>query len=45
VTGLLCWRDFHPQEWQLAAIMHDAESFRTSIRRRRALAIRPAGSV
>jgi hypothetical protein len=29
----------------LAAIMHDAESFRTSIWRRRALAIRPAGSV
>jgi ATP-dependent helicase/nuclease subunit A len=35
-------------EWpddELTAIMHDAESFRTSIRRRRALAIRPAGSV
>src|SRR3954469_3714991 len=25
-TGLLCWRDFHPQEWQLASlhrIQHD----------------------
>src|SRR5262249_16927567 len=20
VTGLLCWRDFHPQEWQLALL-------------------------
>ena len=20
VTGLLCWRDFHPQEWQLASL-------------------------
>src|SRR4051812_19857107 len=20
-TGLLCWRDFHPQEWQLAAML------------------------
>src|SRR4051812_3893669 len=19
-TGLLCWRDFHPQEWQLASL-------------------------
>src|SRR3954468_53546 len=19
-TGLLCWRDFHPQEWQLASV-------------------------
>src|SRR3954447_23890961 len=19
-TGLLCWRDFHPQEWQLALL-------------------------
>ncbi len=22
VTGLLCWRDLHPQEWQLASL-HD----------------------
>src|SRR3954465_11496289 len=21
-TGLLCWRDFHPQEWQLASLHH-----------------------
>jgi hypothetical protein len=20
VTGLLCWRDFHPLEWQLASL-------------------------
>ena len=20
VTGLFCWRDFHPQEWQLASL-------------------------
>jgi len=20
VAGLLCWRDFHPQEWQLASL-------------------------
>jgi hypothetical protein len=19
-SGLLCWRDFHPQEWQLASL-------------------------
>src|SRR4051812_38080913 len=23
-TGLLCWRDFHPQEWQLASL-HQTE--------------------
>src|SRR3982751_4497770 len=22
-TGLLCWRDFHPQEWQLASLHRD----------------------
>jgi hypothetical protein len=21
VTGLLCWRDFHPLEWQLASLL------------------------
>src|SRR3954451_8335104 len=26
-TGLLCWRDFHPQEWQLASLHQILKSF------------------
>src|SRR3954468_9015144 len=26
-TGLLCWRDFHPQEWQLASLHRIGPSF------------------
>src|SRR5215471_10262349 len=29
VTGLLCWRDFHPQEWQLASL-HDLSGSQTT---------------
>src|SRR3954451_2156094 len=25
-TGLLCWRDFHPQEWQLASLHQKARA-------------------
>jgi hypothetical protein len=31
VTGLLCWRDFHPLEWQLASLHW---SGRTDLQRR-----------
>src|SRR3954464_15365797 len=27
-TGLLCWRDFHPQEWQLASLHQIARRLR-----------------
>src|SRR3954452_12520238 len=27
-TGLLCWPDFHPQEWQLASL-HQTQAFQT----------------
>src|SRR4051812_6498488 len=32
-SGLLCWRDFHPQEWQLASL-HETHTWRTDARTR-----------
>src|SRR6516165_9475045 len=26
VTGLLCWRDFHPREWQLASLHQNLDA-------------------
>jgi len=26
-TGLLCWRDFHPLEWQLASLHQNHSGF------------------
>src|SRR3954470_18892701 len=33
-TGLLCWRDFHPQEWQLNHVYFENRSFSSSGSRR-----------
>ena len=30
-TGLLCWRDFHPQEWQLASLHQTFRDPRCSV--------------
>src|SRR3954463_14706483 len=32
-TGLLCWRDFHPQEWQLASLHQNPHALLTSLDR------------
>ena len=33
-TGLLCWRDFHPQEWQLASLHQNCRAGSIDSRRR-----------
>ena len=31
VTGLLCWRDLHPQEWQLASLHENLIKLQTQL--------------
>src|SRR3954451_7448571 len=39
-TGLLCWRDFHPQEWQLASLhrIYSGQAVRAGFRQQSPLA-------